>query len=292
MKSKLCLLPVRALTWGHVTSVVMSILIGTPTIAQPKPANADALVSPSNPAVTKTVQLTLPDAIALLLQNNQDLKNSALDRIVQRQQLREAESTFTPTLQPILGLGMSQALSNSTTGATSSSSASDLTTGATSSSSASTSGTSSSNTAGVDTFAQNSTLTQTAQVTGRLRTPLGTTLTLTVDPFQSQRIGATVTQPLLRGFGRGVNEAPIKRAKFNETRNSLELRRTLTDQITQASTRYRALARAQEALRIQQLSLENQRQQLEFVQVLVNAGRRAGDFSRTALICSSDRMTW
>jgi outer membrane protein TolC len=86
---------------------------------------------------------------------------------------------------------------------------------------------------------------------------------------------ATVTQPLLRGFGRAVNEAPIKRARFNETRNSLELRRTLTEQITQASSRYRALARAQEALRIQQLSLENQRQQLEFVQVLVNAGRRA-----------------
>jgi len=276
MKSKLCLLPVRALKWGHITGVIISILIGTPTVAQPKPPNADALVSPSTPAVTKTVQLTLPDAINLLLQNNQDLKNAALDRIVQRQQLREAESAFTPTIQPILGLGMSQTLSTPTTGVTSFSSASDLTTSATSSSSASSiSETKSSNTAGINTFAQNSTLTQTAQVSGRLKTPLGSTLTVTVDPFQSQQIGATLTQPLLRGFGRGVNEAPIKRSRFNETRNSLELRRTLTDQITQASTRYRALAKAQEALRIQQLSLKNQRQQLEFVQVLVNAGRRA-----------------
>lgn len=263
MRQKLCLLQFRALKWGQiVTSLVISILIGAPTVAQPKPPNAATPISPSNPAVAKTVQLTLPDAIALLLQNNQDLKNSALDRIVQRQQLRESESTFTPTIQPILGLGMSQALSNPTTVATSSSSAS-------------ISGTGSSNTGGTDTFAQNNALTQTAQVTGRLRTRLGTTLTVTVNPFQSQQMVATVTQPLLRGFGRAVNEAPIKRARFNETRNSLELRRTLTEQITQASSRYRALARAQESLRIQQLSLENQRQQLEFVQVLVNAGRRA-----------------
>jgi len=277
MRQKLCLLPVRALKWGQiVTSLVISILIGAPTVAQPKPPNAATPISPSNPAVAKTVQLTLPDAITLLLQNNQDLKNSALDRIVQRQQLREAESTFTPTVQPILGLGMSQTLSNPTMGATSSSSAANSTTGATSSSSALVSGTGSSNTGGTDTFAGgDSALTHTAQVTGRLRTPLGTTLTVTVDPFQAQRIGATVTQPLLRGFGRAVNEAPIKRARFNETRNSLELKRTLTEQITQTSSRYRALARAQEALRIQQLSLENQRQQLEFVQVLVNAGRRA-----------------
>lgn len=276
MKSKLHLLPVRALKRGHITGVIISILIGTPTVAQPKPPNAATPISPSNPAVAKTVQLTLPDAIALLLQNNQDLKNSALDRIVQRQQLREAESTFTPTVQPILGLGMSQTLSNPTTGATSSSSAANSTTGATSSSSALVSGTGSSNTGGTDTFAGgDSALTHTAQVTGRLRTPLGTTLTVTVDPFQAQRIGATVTQPLFRGFGRAVNEAPIKRARFNEAHNSLELRRTLTEQITQTSSRYRALARAQEALRIQQLSLENQRQQLEFVQVLVNAGRRA-----------------
>lgn len=276
MRQKLCLLQVRALKWGQiVTSVVISIAISTPTVAQPKPPNADALISPSNLAVTKTVQLTLPAAIALLLQNNQDLKNSALDRIVQRQQLREAEGTFTPTVQPILGLGMSQTLSNPTTGATSFSSAANSTTGATSFSSASISGTGSSSAGGTDTFAQDSALTQTAQVTGRLKTPLGTTLTVTVDPFQAQRIGATVTQPLLRGFGKAVSEAPIKRARFNETRSSLELKRTLTDQITQASTRYRALARAQEALRIQQLSLSNQRQQLEFVQVLVNAGRRA-----------------
>lgn len=288
MKLKLNLLQVLSLKRGQITGVIISILIGTPTIAQPNSHNTDALVSPGTSAVTKTVQLTLSDTINLLLQNNQDLKNAALDRIVQRQQLREAENAFSPTIQPVLGLGMSQTLSNPTTGAASFSSASPIngtdssstavnpTTGAASSSSASPiDGTDSFSTANIDTFAPNSNFTQTAQVSGQLKTPLGTTLTLTVDPFQSQRISATVTQPLLRGFGSAVNEAPLERARFNEKFNSLELRKTLADQITQASTSYRALARAQEALRIQQLSLENQRQQLEFVRVLVNAGRRA-----------------
>lgn len=290
MKLKLNLLQIQTLKRGHITGIIISILIGSPTIAQPNSPNADALVSPtSTSATTKTVQLTLSDAIALLLQNNQDLKNAALDRIVQRQQLREAENAFTPTIQPILGLGMSQTFSNSTPGASLSSSTSDTTTNTTSSSSAfntttdttasssesSISGSDNLSTASIDTFPPNSTFTQTAQVSGRLRTPLGTTLTLTVDPFQSQGISATVTQPLLRGFGSDVNEAPVKRARYNETFNSLELRKTLSDQITQTSISYRALARAQEALRIQQLSLENQRQQLEFVQVLVDAGRRA-----------------
>lgn len=289
MKSKLYLLRIRAIKWGHIAGAIVSILVVTPTGAQPSSPDANALVSPNTSTIIKTVQLSLSDAIALLLQNNQDLKNAALDRIVQRQQLREAESVFTPTIQPTFGLRMSQTLSNSTTDSMSFSSASDLTTDTTSSNSASdlTTETTSSNsvfpinktenfsTEGIDSFPQNSNFTHTSQVSGLLRTPLGTSLTLTVDPFQSQGISATVTQPLLRGFGSGVNEAPVKRARFNETFNSLELRKTLADQITQASTSYRALARAQEALRIQQLSLENQRQQLEFVRVLVNAGRRA-----------------
>lgn len=248
--------------YGQIAGVTLSILISAPTIAQPNLPNADGLVSPSTSTAT-TVQLTLSDTITLLLQNNQDLKNAALDRIVQRQQLREAESAFNPTIQLTLGLSTSQTLSDATADTTSPNSVSLI------------SEIDSFSSTDIDTFPQNSTFAQTAQVSGRLRTPLGTTLTLAVDPFQSQGISATVTQPLLRGFGRSVNGAPVKRAQFNETFNSLELKRMLTAQITQASTSYRAVARAQEALRIQQLSLESQRQQRDFIQVLVDAGRRA-----------------
>jgi outer membrane protein len=205
------------------------------------------------------VQLTLPDVVTLLLQNSRQLKNAALDRIVQKQQLRQAESVFSPQFQPLLGVGVSQALSGSVTGSAPLSSTTVE---------GSTSGTS-------DEISPGTNLTRGAQVVGEVRSPLGTRLTVTINPFESQRLGVSVTQPLLRGAGRRVNEAPVNQARLTETRNQLELRKTLIEQITQAGVTYRALAKAQEALRIQQVSLASQQKQLEFVQVLVDVGRRA-----------------
>lgn len=243
-------------------SLLSAIALPLPTLAITPSPTSTAPANSSSRTATKTVQLTLPDVITLLLQNNRDLKNAANDRIVQRQQLREAESTFTPKVQPFLGLGISQTLSNATVGAAPLSAIS-------------VSGFGRSASGDTDTLAPGTVVTRSTQVAGQLRTPLGTALSVTVDPFQTQRVGVTVTHPLLRGTGTAVNTAPVKKARFTENRNSLELKRTLTNEITQVSTTYRALARAQEALRIQQLSLENQRKQLEFTQVLVNAGRRA-----------------
>jgi len=242
----------------------MMVLMGVISIPSSF-AQAQAL-QPSQPESSSlsqldssVVQLTLSDIVTLLLQNSRQLKNAALDRIVQRQQLRQAESTFSPQVQPLLGIGVSQTLSNSVTG---SAPLSSTTVGG------ATAGTS-------DEVSPGTIIARGAQVTGEMRSPLGTRLTVTVNPFESQRLGVTVTQPLLRGAGRRVNEAPVNQARLTETRNQLELRQTLTEQITQAGVTYRALAKAQEALRIQQVSLASQQKQLEFVQVLVNAGRRA-----------------
>ena len=51
--------------------------------------------------------LTETDVITLLLQNNRELRNAALERIAERQELREAESIFNPDVTPTLGLGFS-----------------------------------------------------------------------------------------------------------------------------------------------------------------------------------------
>ncbi|MGG6263951.1 TolC family protein [Leptolyngbya sp. AN03gr2] len=191
----------------------------------------------------RTVNLTLPEIITLLLQNNLDLKNATLDRIVQRQQLREAESAFTPRIEPKLEVRMNQSLSNNG-------------------------------------ISNSSSMDQRAQVVGTMRTPLGTTMSVTASPFDSsQRFGITISQPLLRGFG-SINRIPIQQARLTENRNQLALRQTLSNQITQAGTAYRTLARSQEQLRIQRLSFESQRQQAEFTKVLVDAGRRP----RSALV--------
>ncbi|MCU0567495.1 MAG: TolC family protein [Oculatellaceae cyanobacterium Prado106] len=207
--------------------------------------------------------MTLPDVVTLLLQNNQELKNAALERIVQRQELRQAESAFSPQFQPLLGIGMSQTLSDGGFA------------GGAPLNSSSVGGFGGSMSGGSDRLSNGTVITRGAQVAGQLRTPLGTSLSVTVNPFESQRIGVTVTQPLLRGVGARVNQAPVNQARLTEEQNQWALQQRISEQITEAGVAYRALARAQEALRIEQASLEQQQQELNFVQVLVDAGRRA-----------------
>ena len=53
-----------------------------------------------------TLSLTQTDVVTLLLQNNRELRNAALERIAQRQELQEAESIFQPDFTPTLQLGV------------------------------------------------------------------------------------------------------------------------------------------------------------------------------------------
>jgi outer membrane protein len=212
-------------------------LVHSTALAESLPLPAGA--APAAPAAApRSVELTLPDVIQLLLQNNRTLRNNALDRIVQREQLRDAENAFSPRVTPTLGLGFSQTFAN------------------------------------LPNSVPTSTVRETAQVAGQLRTPLGTAITVTVTPLSSQRVALTLSQPILRGAGRRINEAPLELARQGEIRNVLTFQQALIDQITDATIAYRAIARAQETLKIQQLSIENQRQQLRSIEVLVNANRR------------------
>jgi outer membrane protein len=224
-----------------ISATFLLFFIYFPVLAESLPLPTEVTPSPATPAATpRSVELTLPDVIKLLLQNNRTLRNNTLNRIVQREQLRDAESEFSPRVTPTLGLGFSQTFSNLPNSVPTST----------------------------------STLSETAQIAGQLRTPLGTAITVTVTPLSSQRVALTLSQPLLRGAGRRINEAPLVLARQAEVRNVLAFQQALIDQITEATIAYRAIARAQETLKIQQISIENQRQQLRSIEVLVNANRR------------------
>ncbi|MCL6750217.1 TolC family protein [Nostoc sp. CCCryo 231-06] len=82
-------------------------------------------------------------------------------------------------------------------------------------------------------------------------------------------------QPLLRGGGVNVNRASIKTARLTEKSNVLGLKSTLTNTITDAILAYRNLLRAQEQLKIEQLSLKSAQEILEINQALIAAGRLA-----------------
>lgn len=55
---------------------------------------------------SQAVALTEADVVTLLLQNNLELRNAALERIAQQQELREAESRFLPDVIPTISIGI------------------------------------------------------------------------------------------------------------------------------------------------------------------------------------------
>lgn len=60
---------------------------------------------PGSPS-PQAVALTEADVVALLLQNNLELRNAALERIAQQQELQEAESRFLPDFIPTISVGI------------------------------------------------------------------------------------------------------------------------------------------------------------------------------------------
>jgi outer membrane protein TolC len=88
-------------------------------------------------------------------------------------------------------------------------------------------------------------------------------------------LSATVTQPLLKGAGFAVNDAPIKTAELQERINQLSLKSTVIDTVTGIVLAYRTLLGAQQQLVIAQASLERSRSQLTTNQALIDAGRMA-----------------
>lgn len=73
----------------------------------PDPSSAqDNRVAEPDDDPGAALSLTQTDVVTLLLQNNRELRNAALERIAQRQELREAESIFQPDFTPTLRLGV------------------------------------------------------------------------------------------------------------------------------------------------------------------------------------------
>ncbi|MBW4681793.1 MAG: TolC family protein [Microcoleus vaginatus WJT46-NPBG5] len=208
------------------------------------------------PSVTDEpgILLTVSDIVILALQNNREIKNAYLERIVERQNLVVEEDKFVPNFTPTISI----ALDRRRIGA----------------------GTSKSG--GVDLGA---TVSVTLPAGGNLSFGWnGTGRALTTNNFDNdfndggtlgQNLQLNFNQPLLRGFGVAVNRASIDIARLNEQANILFLKATLIDIITDAILAYRNLLEAQERVKIEIVSLEIAQQQLEIFQALINAGREA-----------------
>jgi outer membrane protein len=215
------------------------------------PETAPADPGPGATFSGQTVNLTLPDLLNLTLQGNRNLRNNILERIVQRQQLNAAEQTFDPRFTPILRVDVTQNLAASGVEIVDSDNGQRL-------------------------FDNGTDVDDQALLNTTLTTRLGTDIAVGVDPLNdSQPLRLRVEQPLLRGFGQAVNEAPVDQVRLQERQNQLALQGTAIATLTIAITRYTNLINAQSQVAIQAQALERRQRELEIQRALVEAGRRA-----------------
>lgn len=113
-----------------------------------------------------------------------------------------------------------------------------------------------------------------------LRIPTGGTFSLqwARPPNDDSRGGMgtfAFSQPLLKGFGTGVDTAPVRLARLDERRNVLLLRDVTADIVVSAVGAYRSLIRADQSVAIDRESLARARRQLDVNRALIRSGRMA-----------------
>ncbi|PHM31201.1 TolC family protein [Xenorhabdus innexi] len=189
----------------------------------------------------EVIGLSLSDAISLGVRNNYAIRSVYLDRIAQKFDLRVAEDRFTPKLQLS---GSYIAGKNQDAGFRKSN------------------------------ISPNATL----------LTPLGTRFTLSwardnnksgMNHSHNDGASIKVIQPLLRGSGTNMNNAPILLANLREQTNRLNLKETISSSITQIILSYHTLLRAQEQQALSVASLKRMQKLVETNKELIDAGRMA-----------------
>ena len=189
----------------------------------------------------KILRLSLREAILLALRYNPNIQNAELDRIIQRYELRLAHNAF--ELQ--YALQGSAAIERS-------------------------------HFDGVGTAINKSFL---ATPDLGLKTKMGTDISLNLqnnvsnyDQF-SPVLDLSVSQPLLQGFGKAANEAPLLNAIDNEVMNKINLKQAVCDQITQVISAYRALILSGNNIKNQRLQLTEAKKNFATNQQKIAAGQ-------------------
>lgn len=198
---------------------------------------------PSSPISRKKTlhQLSLREAILLALRYNPNIQNAELDRIIQRYDLRLAHNEF--ELQ--YALGATGVVQKSTFN-------------------------------GIGSETGHSFL---ASPEFNLKTKAGTTASLSLNNNMDVNTNYTpvlnfnLTQPLLRGFGRKVNEAALLNATDNDFLNKLNLQQAVIDQISQVIVAYRSLILSGNILKNQQLQLNEAKKSFEMNEKRIEAGQ-------------------
>ncbi|TLP60085.1 MULTISPECIES: TolC family protein [Pseudomonas] len=217
--------------------------VSVAVLAQEPPGQAGPVSALAHArAQGEEVALGLDDAIALALRDNRTIRSDYLERIAQKFDLKVARDRFAPQLAL-----KARYLANRNH---------------------------------QDRYRD-------AEVapTASLLTRYGTRLSLdwAYGQHRADRLGPryrdganlTLIQPLLRGAGPQVAEAPLRQAQLAEQGNRLALKDSVARTITGVIALYRQLLRAQEQLRIASDALGRSNRLLEVNRAMIEAGRMA-----------------
>lgn len=194
-------------------------------------------------AAPPPLELTLREAIEVVLRNNRQLIDARLDRVVDRFSLRLAENTFRPRFSVGPYVRRTGTDADSTGGA------------------------------GVA-----STASVAVPTGGEFAVQLSNAAGLG-DGFAGARysneLALTFRQPLLRGAGTRIATAPVRMARVREEIEVLALEQSVIDVVSSVARSYRNVMQAGRRVEIRTESLERAKELLAVNQLLVRTGRMA-----------------
>ncbi len=214
----------------------------------PKTGNTEPALTTSGP-----LTLTLADAILMALENNRSLQVQRLDPLIQETFEQEARAEFDPSLDTELSHAREKSLRLPSTGTRL-------------------------NEVDTDTFL--------GSVSLDTYLPTGTTVSIGVDTriaddntadntLAATRMGITLTQALLRGFGTDANLAVLRQARLNTELSRYELQGFSQTLVSQVETAYWDYALSLRQVDIVAESLRLARQQLDETREMIQVGTQA-----------------
>ncbi|ETO92166.1 TolC family protein [Legionella oakridgensis] len=246
--SNQCTSEIPKFRWGDDPALEMQRVIAAEERLEKAIKNPEYMVEhwielPTSPTShsAKAQFLSLREAILLALRYNPNIRNAELDRIIQRYQLRLAENQF--ELQYALAGTVQSEKSHYS---------------------------------GIGSTTTNSSI-FTPEI--GLKTKFGTDLSLQMDNNVASiggynpLLNFSISQPLLRGFGKAANEAGLLDAQDNEWLNKLNLQQAVMDQVTQVITSYRALILSGNSLQNERRQLEEAKKTYEINEKKIKAGQ-------------------
>lgn len=210
---------------------------------------------PEIPNISDTglLEITVRDAILIALENNQALDVERYNPAIQQTFEDQAQAVFDPLTGAEISAGREQLDRQARSGSRTESSEVDIYLGEIS----------------IEQFFPTGTFIE-VEATNRT-----TESSLYDDPFSATRLGLSVTQPLLRGFGKDVNLVRLRQARLETEITRYELRGFSQSLLAEVEIAYWDYALAQRQVEIVQESLKVAKQQLSETEEMIQIGTMA-----------------